>query len=430
MDCEKLGFLSIDREDYQEAINIFKRALVKKKTSKLLLGLGIANYKLEDYETARWAFCKALEFEPDNKDAINYIYIIDSQKKQIPFSQKKSIFRANKDYLEIQDGKWKKIFIKGINIGLGLPGYFPGEYPIKKGTYLKWFEQITKLGANAIRIYTIHPPSFYEALYQFNNELGRKLYRFQGIWAELPKDNDFYNADYITDVKVNIKYAVDVVFGNAYLSEKPGSPYGRYEYDVSAYTVAFIFGREWEPYEVIAFNSKYNEKEFKGKSLSINNGTAFEVWLTEMLDYLITYESERYNSQRPVTFMNWPTLDPIYHLSEASFVEEIELRRRLGEEISLSDFKFSGIFDDDAVSIDENKIIINPSFQGGLFASYHVYPYYPDFLRNEPDYENPVFPEAIRYFNYLKDLNSHYKDIPLLISELWLSTRRGITRFH
>lgn len=44
--------------------------------------------------------------------------------------------RAMSDYFELYDhGQWTKIFLKAINIGIGLPGYFPGEYPIGKNTY-------------------------------------------------------------------------------------------------------------------------------------------------------------------------------------------------------------------------------------------------------------------------------------------------------
>ncbi len=156
MNNEKLGFLALNRGDYQEAINIFRRSFEQRKTVKGFLGFGIANFNLSDFQTARWAFYKVLALEPDNKEANNYIESIKKSNSHKPLPKRQSLFRAANDYLEIYNGKWSRFFIKSINLGLGLPGYYPGEYPVKKGTYKKWFEQISELGINAIRTYTVH----------------------------------------------------------------------------------------------------------------------------------------------------------------------------------------------------------------------------------------------------------------------------------
>ena len=274
MDNEELGFLAIKNGDHQEAFNIFSRAIEQKRSSKRFIGLGVSSHNLGDYDTAKWAFYKAIELEPGNKEALSYLSDIEKIRTRAPAPQSQSLFRAG-NYLEIHNnGRWSKFFIKGINIGLGLPGYFPGEYPIKMATYLKWFKQISELGINAIRVYTIHPPSFYEALYKFNEGSQQKLYLFQGIWAELPQDNNFYDKNYLAEVRENIKNAIDVVYGNAKLPERPGYPHGAYHYDVSPITVGPIFGREWESCAVKTFNEHRGRKlgNLKGEFLSIDQG--------------------------------------------------------------------------------------------------------------------------------------------------------------
>jgi len=417
MNFEELGFLALNNNDNQEAINIFQRGLEKKKSAKGFIGLGLAHYNLEDYPTARWAFHKALELEPDNKEILTHISNAEKIKKKSPLPQWQSLFRTADDYLEIlSEGKWMRFFVKGINIGLGIPGYFPGEYPIKKGTYLKWFEQIADLGINALRIYTVHPPSFYEALYQFNQS-GKKLYLFQGIWVELPESNNFYEPTFSKYVQENIKNAIDVIYGNTSLPEKPGYAHGAYEYDISSYTVGFIFGREWESCAVKRFNELRNGeiKDFKGEFLSIHGGTPFEVWIAKIGDFLQSYENEKYKTSRSLSVVNWPTLDPLNHPSESRYEEEL---------------LFQGIpvktdichENEDEESFDAAKIRTEKG--GGFFATYHVYPYFPDFMNND------YLEEKQPYLAYLKALKIHHQKQPILIAEFGVPSSRDIAHWH
>jgi tetratricopeptide (TPR) repeat protein len=160
MNFTELGFFAVSRGDYQEAVNIFKRALEQKKEAGAFFGFGVAHYHLGDLPAARWAFYQALELQRDHAGAQEYLVRIEQGRREKPPAIRQSRFRTGKGCLEILDGAWKKFFVKGINIGLGLPGYFPGEYAIKRATYLTWFEQISGLGVNAVRVYTVQPPGF------------------------------------------------------------------------------------------------------------------------------------------------------------------------------------------------------------------------------------------------------------------------------
>ena len=417
MNFQELGFLALNNNDNQEAINIFRRALEKNKSADGFIGLGTAHYNLEDYQTARWAFYKALDLEPDNKGILVHISNVEKIKKKSPLPQRQSLFRVGKDSLEIlSDGKWIRFFVKGINIGLGIPGYFPGEYPIKKGTYLKWFERIADLGINALRNYTVHPPSFYEALYQFNQS-GKKLYLFQGIWVELPEGNNFYEHTFSKYVQENIKNAVDAIYGNASLPEKPGSAHGAYEYDISSYTIGFIWGREWESCAVKNFNdlNTRERKDFRGEFLSLREGTPFEIWTAQTCDFLQSYEHEKYKTSHALSAVNWPTLDPLSHPSESRYEEGL-----LWQGISVRTDICNE--NEDMESLDVAKIKVEKG--GGFFATYHVYPYYPDFMNNDYlDKENT-------FLAYLKELKGHHGDQPILVAEFGVPSSREVAHWH
>lgn len=413
----ELGFLAVKRGDYQEAVNIFNRALERRKTADAYFGFGLAHYHLGDLPTARWAFFQALERDRDHKEAQRYISRIEQARKPKPRAVRQSRFRAGREHLEIHDGGWRKFFVKGMNLGLGLPGYFPGEFAIKTGTYLSWFEKIASLGVNALRLYTVHPPGFYEALARFN-ESGARLYLFQGIWTELPEGNDFRDDRFMDGFWADIRNAVDAVYGNVALPERPGYAHGAYAYDVSPYLAGFIIGREWESCAVKDFNTRHQRKqgEYLGAFLNLRAGNPFEIWMTEICDGLQRYEFERYGVTHPVSTVNWPTLDPLDHPSESP-VEEERLREGMGP-------LRRGICIEghDEESLDLSTITVRAG--NGFFASYHVYPYYPDFMiYGYPDGNDS-------YRAYLDALKRHHADQPVLIAEFGIPSSRDTAHWH
>jgi hypothetical protein len=66
-----------------------------------------------------------------------------------------------------------------------------------------------------------------------------------------------------------------------------------------------------------------------------------------------------------------------------------------------------------------------------MFASYHVYPYYPDFMILDPSYGEPRADGAVdRYRAYLDALKAHHGDQPVLVSEFGVPGSRGISHLH
>jgi len=415
---EDIGFLAIRNGHYQEAVNIFKRALEENRSSRAYMGLGMAYYYLESYHKSRWALYKALEIFGENKEIQDLLAKVEEKlKNNGSYKNPRSLFRAKSDYLEIRtQGAWEKIFLKGINIGLGLPGYFPGEYPIEKGTYRRWFKLIAELGVNTIRVYTIMPSQFYEALYEFNRYEGR-LYLLQGIWYELPLDHNFSSAIYLDYIHRDIRNAVNVIYGNANLPERPGYASGTYNFDVSAYTIGLLLSREPENCAVKLYNelNKRETRYYSGQFLEIKNATPFEAWAVSVCDFIQSYEMEKYGLTHPVSMVNWPTLDPINHWSEANYEDEL---RMMGESVELR----GCVENEDEETLDFTKIRVKEG--AGFFLSYHVYPAFPDFMIHDyMDREDP-------YRAYLTELKNYHKNQPIVIAEFGMSSSRDYAHWH
>ncbi|WP_328589283.1 hypothetical protein [Litchfieldia alkalitelluris] len=320
----------------------------------------------------------------------------------------KVVGQASQDYLQIYRNKeWEDFLVKGVNMGMAKPGAWPGEASITKSEYARWFKQIGEMNANAIRIYTIHPPAFYEALYDYNQTAKEPIYLFHGVWIneeELVSSGDTFNKALTEEFKQEINMAVDVIHGNITIPKKAGHSSGTYTRDVSNYVLGWILGIEWAPETVNSTNLKHQDaSEYTGKYIQTKNASAFEKWLANLMDETIAYETINYNTQRPMSFTNWPTTDLIEHPSEKDQNE-------------------------DKVGVNPNVIIKTDSFKSDLFASYHVYPYYPDFLNTEDQYINYQDHEGENnnyagYLNHLRDVH----EMPVLIAEFGVPASRGLT---
>lgn len=319
-----------------------------------------------------------------------YVNIIAQTHNPIPFS-------TDSNYLTFWNGTtYEPFFIKGTNLGIARPGTYPGEMVASREDYRRWFKEIKAAGFNCIRLYTLHYPDFYEELQNYNLRNPQKpLFFFQGVW--LNEELEGYNHDLfmLADTfKVEIAENIDCVHGNKTIQERFGKASGIYTADVSQWNLGYLIGREIYPEEVLTTNIKNQAiNYFSGNIFSIQDASPSEVWITEKLNYVVNYERTRYNTERPVSASSWPTLDPIQHPLEALRME-------------------------DTAQIDLSKVKLLDA-PAGLFISYHAYPYYPDFISNDPEYKK--FSDEFgsnSYIGYLTDLKSHYKHMPLLIAEV------------
>ena len=316
-------------------------------------------------------------------------------------------------HLAVFDGEhWEERFWTGVNMGDTLPGHSPGELAPTREDYLRWFPQMKAMNVDVLRVYTILEPEFYEALDDFNSEREDPLWLVQGVWSpdeELVGENDegrnAYDPEITRQFRGEISDAVRVVHGDADLPERPGHASGRYRTDVSEYLLGWMLGTEWYPYAVRATNEAnigrppYSGEYFRATA----EASPFESWLAWMMDTLAE-EEMRYGWQHPASFTNWLTTDPLRHPNEPDPEQE------------------------DLVPVDPMHVAPTPAWRAGYFAQYHVYPYYPDFLRYEDKYKSYTDDEGNRdpYAGYLDELRAHHEGIPLFVGEFGLPSSRGM----
>jgi hypothetical protein len=318
-------------------------------------------------------------------------------------------FKTKGNYIAMNTGAdYRSLILKGINLGSSPPGYFPGEiaYAVTADMYEKWINMMALAGFNCIRVYTLHPPVFYEKLAEYNQRNPSKpLLLFQGIWLdEIEDGSKAASYDLINRVpafKNEIHEVINCIHGTNDLAYRTGQSYGRYLTDVSRWTAAYIIGREISPPEVDSTNKFHMESTaFTGNQFSISGGTATEVFVTKMLDETVSFEAQTYSVRRPVSIASWPTLDPLHHPSEIFSIE-------------------------DRSSFDINKIS-GKNLQAGVFACYHAYPYYPNFISEQPSYQTFSDDQGKdSYLGYLNDLRNHYAEIPLVIGEFGVPSSWG-----
>lgn len=324
----------------------------------------------------------------------------------------------------LRDGRWVPFFMKGVNLGLALPGKYPSEFPVDSALYARWLGTIAAMHANTLRVYTVLPPTFYRALRAHNlAHPAAPLYLVHGVWTELPPRDDFGDAGFNAEFAQEIRDVVDVLHGAARIAPRPGHASGRYDADVSPWTIAYILGREWEPYSVTGFNADPRApRRYAGRHLTIAQGTATDVWMVRQCDLLLSYEDTTYNAQRPIAYTNWPTTDPIVHPTETSYAEEMRLRGLR----YVRDSAAGPVHEEEGVALDPSLVRTTARNAAGWFASYHVYPYYPDFLIHDPGYSRASSSLGrSNYFGYLQDLRRAHPGIPLVISEFGVPTSRA-----
>lgn len=297
--------------------------------------------------------------------------------------------------------------IKGVNIGAGIPGHFATDYAIDKKQYKRWFKQIQDMGANTIRVYTILSPDFYNAFYEYNEKNDNPLYLLHGVWVNDYIQNskrDAYSKDFGEKLLSDTKVMIDVIHGRKYIPPNSSYANGLYTKNISKWTIGYILGVEWEDVTVAYTNHKNTVPAYKGEYISAkDNATAFSSLLAYIGDNSVKYESEKYGEQRLLAFSNWPTTDPI------TYSEKVSTYFKKSAKVDVEELEFS------------------EKFIGGTFASYHIYPYYPDYLNYEENKEQYVDSTGNinTYYAYLKKLSEHH-NIPVIISEFGVPTSRAV----
>jgi hypothetical protein len=317
---------------------------------------------------------------------------------------------AHVDGARIVAGSGGAHFWPGVNLGSTVPGSEPGEVAATRADYDRWLAGMGDLGVKVVRIYTILRPSFYDALAAYNaKHPSAPIYFIQGVW--LPGEEDWYASGNayepaVTDTfKSEIADAVAAVHGDATIPARPGHASGDYKSDVARWLLAYSPGIEWDPASVESTDAKNaGVVPYRGRYITATAAASpMESWIASMLDYAASLDAQR-GWSRPMTFTNWVTTDPLVHPEEP----------------------FAG---EDSVSVDATHLHATADWPGGFFASYHAYPYYPDFLSLQPSYltykrsrDGKVDP----YAGYLHELRAHHAGQAVMITETGVPTGTGV----
>lgn len=329
----------------------------------------------------------------------NYLYYYSGVLYMPKFTNESVSWIENKEFvIKDENDDIKKIKVRGVNLGLGIPGHFATERAIDKERYLDWIKKIKDMGANTIRIYTLAGDDFYDALYEYNSTHKEDpIYIIHGVWLD---DNihmsnvDAYDKRFGENIIKNAKNVIDAIHGRLKLKSIEDSGKQRYSKDVSRWVIGYIFGVEWE-YDTVIYTNKINVgmQQYDGKYIYTEDASPFEIFLAKTVDKIISYESQKYGQHRNFALSNWPTTDPL---------EYDESERLLNGKYA---------------EVDVENIKVTDKFKSNQFASYHIYPYYPEFEYKGDNNIN-------LYKDYLTKICNHHS-IPVIISEFGVPSSRG-----
>ncbi len=307
---------------------------------------------------------------------------------------------------ELHTAGGDRTFLPGVDLGDTTPGHLPGEGAVSAAQYRAWFAAMSWLGLRVVRIYDVHPPAFYEQLAAWNQDNPeRPLYLVQGV--ALPGESyidqrNLFDKTFTTAFRQELEAAAQAVKGEFSRTRMPGRVGGVWDADVTPWLAGWIVGSEIDPRAAAASDKRNASVErFAGKYFrNTPKSTPTERWLAARMNELAGYVAEHGVSQ-PIAFVNWPTTDPLRHPQEP-------------------------LEQEDLLQLDANHVLPTADWPAGTFASYHAYPFYPDFLRQEPDLINYEYAgRTDPYAGYLADLRKHHSTMPTLITEFGVPSSIG-----
>lgn len=317
--------------------------------------------------------------------------------------------QSDGDGFRLHTASGDKEFLPGVNLGSTTPLHQPGEVgQIEAEQYRTWFAQMAEMGIRVVRIYTLHPPAFYDELAAWNQAHPQApIYLVQGAYlpdeSYVEGDGTLYDPEVDDAFSTELAHLSDAVHGDFQRAAEPGRAGGEWTTDVSPWLVSWIIGVEWDPFGVRRTDRQHAGAAYEpGRYFAATDeASPTERWLATHLEELAVREAERGVSV-PMAFVNWPTTDPLDHPTEPSPNEDL-------------------------VAVDPTHVLPTRAWPGGTFASYHAYPYFPDFQRDEPGLDDVSWRgEPDRYGGYLTRLRDQLEGtMPLLVTEFGVPSSLG-----
>ena len=316
---------------------------------------------------------------------------------------------SDKDGFRLHTASGDKTFLPGVNLGSTTPLHQPGEVgTIEAEHYQRWFDEMGDLGIRVVRIYTLHPPAFYDELAAYNQaHADAPLYLVQG--AYLPDESYVEEGGSLYDPAVDDAFSAELadlsaaVHGDLTRKAAPGRAGGTWTTDVSPWLASWIIGVEWDPAGVVRTNESAADAPYQPGTYfaATDDASPTERWIATHMDEVAGLEADRGTSV-PVAMANWPTADPLEHPDEP-------------------------LAQEDLVGVDANHVLPTDAWPGGTFASFHAYPYYPDFQRYEKGLQDEEWNgDKDAYAGYLMSLQQHFAPhMPLLVTEFGVPSSLG-----
>ncbi|MGH9118223.1 MAG: tetratricopeptide repeat protein [Acidimicrobiales bacterium] len=246
-----LGFTLLRQDRVGAADSLFRRVLARDSANAdAWEGRARAAYRGGDAPDAVRAGRQALALAPEKSDLRALLDQISPEwdrpagpRKQRPAGLQ-LVARTRGQGFEIATAQgWRPFYPQGVNLGVALPGKYPSEFPVDSARYAGWLDTLAAMHANTVRVYTILPPSFYRALRAWNlTHPRRPLWLVHGVWTELPPDHRFDGPAWEGEFQAEMGRVVDLIHGSAVIATRPGHAGGRYDADVSSWTLGYIIG--------------------------------------------------------------------------------------------------------------------------------------------------------------------------------------------
>ena len=126
-------------------------------------------------------------------------------------------FRAEGTQLQVRDGQaYTPLTLRGVDVSASLPGHYATAYDAGEEDYLRWFEAIGDMGANAVRATNIMNDDFYNALYTYNTSHDQPLYLLQGTSvsdAVGDGSKDAYTSGFLDSLLEDGRALVEIIHG-------------------------------------------------------------------------------------------------------------------------------------------------------------------------------------------------------------------------
>ncbi len=333
-----------------------------------------------------------------------------------PDAEVSASFRTEGDrILHSEDGQWNDFEIRGVDLSASMPGEPATDFDADSSDYLRWLEEISELGANTVRVFTVMDSDFYDAFYRFNTESESPLYLLQGLQVSDRANygsKDTYDSDFRELLIQNGQSAVDVIHGRKLIMTEGARSFsgtGIYRHDISQWVMGYLVGSEWDSGNIAYTDmSTLHPESYEGTYFVTEpDAGRFETMMAEVMDRITDYETTKYKEQRLISFVSDPGNDPFeYNTLYATRF-----------------FKYN--------QIDAENIRTTEALTSGYFAAYRLSQFNDEFMTYfTPEQKSRLGSildnlntEAV-YNGYL-DLLGRYHSIPVVAAGFGFSTARA-----